>query len=309
MILTIPLILILLLVVGLMVRTNLIRDQDGNIQGLKKWPLIAGTLVLGLLVIALQPITWQRVDAGYVGIKVSLSGDDRGIGKYEYKTGWNPINTWNSRLYEFPTFQQTIEYDSQQVITKGGFNATIHPKFNYSLKPGEIGDMFANLRVELETIEQKWLKNAIVGAMNDIANTWTVDSIFIAREKFEGAIMVEANKRVSHWFIVSQLRTNITPPQSLIESINAKTRAIQDVQVADNERLVEVARGQKKVASAKADSAVLVINAAGKAEAMRREQLNITELYNEYLRVQKWNGALPQVMSGPANGLLLNLPK
>ncbi len=71
---------------------------------------------------------------------------------------------------------------------------------------------------------QGWLKNAIVGAVNDVANTWSVDSIFNHRENFESNIVVECNKRLIKWFDVSQLRTNITPPVALQESIIAKTR-------------------------------------------------------------------------------------
>ena len=134
------------------------------------------------------------------------------------------MNTWFYILYEFPTFQQTIEYPEQNVITKGGFPVTIHPKFNYSLKPGNVGDMFTNLRLPILEVEQKWLQNAIIGAFNDIVNKWSVDDIFNQREIFEGQIVVEINKRVNQWFIISQLRTNIIPPPTLVESITAKTK-------------------------------------------------------------------------------------
>ena len=38
--------------------------------------------------------------------------------------------------------------------------------------------MFKNLRVGVKDMEQGWLKNAIVGSVNDVANRYTVDSIF-----------------------------------------------------------------------------------------------------------------------------------
>ncbi|HYJ37468.1 MAG TPA: hypothetical protein VEV87_02585, partial [Chitinophagaceae bacterium] len=116
----------------------------------------------------------------------------------------------------------------------------------------------------------------------------------------------EANRRVSKWFIISQLRTNITPPQALQQSIEAKTKAIQEVQVAENQKLVAIAEGEKRIAQARADSAALVIQAAGEAESIRRKQVSLNQNYIDYLKVQKWDGKLPQVQSG-SNGLLFQI--
>lgn len=271
--------------------------------------ILAGAIiVVGIIISLIQPFKLERVDAGHVGIKVNLTGDSRGVSKFEYRTGWVVINTWVSKLYEFPTFQQHIDYDEQQVITKGGFSATIKPSFNYSLKPGDIGDMFSNLRLSVKDIEQQWLRTAIVGTVNDVANKWSVDDIFNQREHFEADIIAEANKRVSKWFTISQLRTNITPPAALQKSIEAKTQAIQEVQVAENQKLVAIAEGERKIAQARADSAAKVIDAAGEAEAIRRKQLTLTSTYIDYLKVQQWDGKLPQVQSGN-NGLIFSLPK
>jgi len=284
---------------------NRTRVGEGG-QIYPRWGVAIGIFILGIIIAMFQPFTIERVDAGHVGIKVNLTGDNRGVSKFEYKTGWVIYNTWISKLYEFPTYQQHIDYPEQQVITKGGFSATIKPSFNYSLKPGDVGDMFQNLRLDVRQIEQQWLQTAIVGTVNDVANKWAVDDIFNNREKFESDIIAEANKRVSKWFIISQLRTNITPPAALQQSIEAKTKAIQEVQVAENQKLVAIAEGEKRVAQARADSAALVIAAAGEAEAIRRKQVSLNQNYIDYLKVQKWDGKLPQVQSG-TNGLLFQI--
>lgn len=278
-------------------------------------------IVPGIILICaiINPLIAERVDAGHVGIKVNLTGDSRGVGKYEYRTGWVIYNSWVSDLYQFPTYQQHIDYAEQQVISRGGFAAVIKPSFNYSLKPGEIGDMFSNLRKPIKDVEQQWLHTAIVGTVNDVANKWTVDSIFNHREKFELDIVDEANKRTTKWFTISQLRTNITPPKELQDAIVQKTKSIQDVQVAEQKRLVAIADMQRKIATAKGDSAEAVINAsagaqvareqaAGEADAIRLKQNQLTNSYLEYLKLTKWDGALPQVQSGNA-GILLNLRK
>jgi SPFH domain / Band 7 family len=283
-------------------------NEDGKFKATALFkPLIA--FVIALVISAINPIDVERIDAGHVGIKVSNVGDNRGVGKTEYVTGWVFYNAWISRIFEFPIHQQHIDYEANDIVTKGGFRATIKPSFNYSINAGNVGDMFQNLRVGVKELEQGWLKNAIVGSVNDVANRYTVDSIFNHREEFEADIVKECNKRVSKWFNVSQLRTNIIPPAEISESIIAKTRAIQEVQVAENRRQVAVAEAERKIAEARGDSAQAVIQAAGRAEAIRKEQMSLTPLYIDYIKVQKWSGQVPTTVAGGSSGFLIQLPK
>lgn len=290
-----------------------LEDKPGKF--IRKPILIA---VVGIIIAFVQPYTIERVDAGHVGIKVNLTGDARGVSSYEYKTGWVPFNTWTEDLFEFPTFQQHIEYADQVVITKGGFVANIKPTFNYALVPGAVGDMFQNLRLDVKSIEDGWLKTAIVGAVADVANRWTVDDVFNEREKFEAAIVAECNKRVSKWFTVSQLRTNIVPPPALQKAIEDKTVAIQDVQKAQSRAKVEVALGMEKVAKAQADSAYAVIQASGRAQAaiieadgeaqaMKKKKQEITPLYIDYIRVSSWDGKNPSTVLGGGTSTIVQV--
>ena len=262
--------------------------------------------IIGLIVASIQPYAFERVDAGHVGIKVNLTGDSRGVSKYEYKTGWVLYNTWTENMYEFPTFQQHIEFDQQQVITKGGFPADIKPSFNYALKPNAVGDMFQNLRIDIKQVEQGWLKTAIVGAVNDVANTWEIDSIFGHRQGFEAAIVAECNLRLSKWFTVSQMRSNIIPPEALQEAIVAKTRSVQQAEASIQQALAAQADGQRKIAIARADSAETIINASAKARAMDLTQQKLTPLFVEYKKIEKWDGQLPTTMAG-GSGTFLNI--
>lgn len=265
-----------------------------------------GIFVVMLFVGMFQPYSVEKIDSGYKGLKISLVGSQRGVTNYQYKTGWVVYNVWTEQVMEFPTYQQHIEYDDQMVITKGGFPATIKPTFNYSLKESAIGDMFVNLRLDVKQVEQGWLKNAIIGAVNDVANTWEVDSIFGHRQAFEGAIVAECNLRLAKWFNVSQLRTNITPPEALQEAIIAKTKAIQQAEASEQQALTAIAEGKRKVAVARADSAEMIINANAAALSIKIKQNQITPMYIEYLKANAWDGKLPTTVAG-GSGLFLNI--
>ena len=155
-------------------------------------------------------------------------------------------------------------------------------------------------------IEQGWLKNAVIGAVNDVSNTWEVDSIFEHRQAFEAAIVLECNKRLSKWFDVSQLRTNITPPEALQESIVAKTKAIQQAEASRQQAIAAKADGERKVAVARADSAETIINAQAAAKAIKIKQTELSPLYIEFLKANAWDGKLPTTVAG-GSGTFLNI--
>jgi hypothetical protein len=262
--------------------------------------------VIGILVTIFQPYSIEKIDSGHKGLKINLIGNQRGVSSYQYKTGWVFYNSWTEQVLEFPTYQQHIEYEDQGVILKGGFSATIKPTFNYSLREDAIGDMFVNLRKDIKEIEQGWLKNAIIGAVNDVANTWEVDSIFNHRQAFEAAIVTECNVRLSKWFNVSQLRTNIIPPDALQESIIAKTKAIQQAEASEQQAIAAISEGRRKVAVARADSAETIINAQAAALAIKIKQNQLSPLYIEYVKWNAWDGKLPTTVAG-GSGTLLNI--
>ena len=265
-------------------------ETESNAVGYVK---LIGAVIASIIIAFLNPYDVERVDSGHVAILVDNIGDNKGMSKVEYKRGWVIYNNFTQRYYEFPVFQQHIDYEENVVITKGGFQATIKPSFNYALNPTTVDNMFQNLRVDIKTVEQGWLKNAIISSVNDVANLFTVDSIFNHRAEFETAIITEANKRVGKWFTVSQLRTNIAPPPAITASIEEKTKAVQEAQAAVQRTLVANAEAQEKIARAKGDSAKAVISAAGEAMANKLRQSTLTPMLIQQQFINKWDGKLP----------------
>ncbi len=105
---------------------------------------------------------------------------------------------------------------------------------------------------------------------------------------------------------MSQLRTNIVPPIALQQAIESKTKAVQEAQASVQRKLVAEAEAQEKIATAKGDSAKAVIDAKAYAEATRLKQKEISPLYVEFLKAQKWDGVLPTTVAG-GSGTFLNI--
>src|SRR5688572_12728870 len=90
-------------------KTDTYRDgEEGRFKALNLWRIFAA-VGLAWIIALINPINMERIDAGHVGIKVSNVGDNRGVGKTEYVTGWVFYNAWISRIYEFPIHQQHID--------------------------------------------------------------------------------------------------------------------------------------------------------------------------------------------------------
>lgn len=268
-------------------------------------------LVAGFLFIMFQPYGMKKIEAGYQGLKVNLIGDSRGASNIQVVSGLILYNSYTEEVHEVPLDQRNINYKKTPIVAKGGFACDITPSFNYSVKPGAAANMFTSLRSTyksggLEAIESGWLHNAIIGAVNDVANTFVIDDIFNNRTKFEAAILIEVNKRVGKWFEISQLKTNITPPASISSSINAKAKAVQDAITSAAQADAARADKERRVALAQADSAEVVIRALAEAKAVQLKEQKLTPLYIDYMKIEKWDGRLPTTTTG-GSGSFINI--
>lgn len=274
--------------------------------------------IAAFIAILVQPYDLIRINAGAIGLKESLIGDNRGIGSVKLVSGFQIYNKFFERLYEIETDQKNVHYETLGVIVKGGFSCKIKPTFNYKVKPENADQLFIELRQTfkqggLKAVETTWLETAILGGVNDVSNRFAVDSIFNHREAFEQQIGLEVNRRVGKYFEVTQLRTNILPPESLQKSIEGKTKAIQEAEEFEFRAKRAVAENKEKVARAQGDYEAALLEAKTK-EAL--SQPKMLELYRaETERVWAQRGVSPYgqnntIIAGRNdNGLLLNLQK
>ncbi|MCD8540788.1 MAG: hypothetical protein LRY55_14210 [Leadbetterella sp.] len=257
-----------------------IYDSQGSRRLKVNYKLIVGA-VFAFFAILVQPYDLIRINAGAVGLKESLIGDNRGIGSVKLVSGFQIYNKYFERVYEIETDQKNVHYETLGVIVKGGFSCKVKPTFNYKVKPENANQLFVELRQTfkqggLKAVETTWLETAILGGANDVSNRFAVDSIFNHREAFEQQIGLEVNKRVGKYFEVTQLRTNILPPESLQKSIEGKTKAIQEAEEFEFRAKRAVAENKEKVARAQGDYEAALLEAKTK-EAL--SQPKMLELY------------------------------
>lgn len=250
----------------------------------------------------------ERVDAGHVGVKVKLSGSDKGVQDVTEVTGWCFFNRWVYDVYEFPTFVQHKEYSGEEAFvinSRDGSEFHVSPILNYSVRSEKVVDVFKKYRRPLGEIENGFIKTAVYDAFRMAANKYNADSLISNRESFEQSVRKGLEKQVlAEGFVVNQFTSNLKYPETFKQAIDAKNSAVQKALQIDNEVKQAEAAARKSIVQTEAAAKVRIINAEAyadatlkearaDAEANRLKQQTITPLLINMTMAEKWNGVLP----------------
>lgn len=236
----------------------------------------------------------EKIDAGNVGILVSQYGSDKGVQDIALVPGSTWYNPWTEDVYQFPTFVQHKEYEEFSVNDIDGMEFKVNPTINYSVKAEKVPSIFRKYRKELSDLEDGIIKTTIKESYRLTINNYKADQLMSNRTKFENEVQKYLVGQLSkEGFIVEQITSGIKPPETIIQAINAKNKAVQDAMRIDNEVKSTEAEAKKKVAKAEGDAQALRIQADAEAYANKARQSSLTPLLVQQQFIAKWNGALP----------------
>lgn len=226
----------------------------------------------------------EKVDAGHEGILVNLYGDDKGVGDVSMCTGMVWYNPFTQSVHEYPTFVQTVDYEPFTINAKDGSEFTVDPTISLKIVDGKSPLVFKKYRKELKDVINGTLYNYVKNAFRIQLNNFTTDYIVSNRDSIESAIeRYLAADLLRENFQLEQLTSGLKYPAVIVEAVNAKNKAIQEAQKAQNE-----------VAVAEANAKSLLVAAQAEAEANRLKQQALTPQILEKMWIEKWDGKLPQ---------------
>lgn len=277
--------------------------QKSLVKKIVKYVVIVVALLIFWVV---QPFTYENIDAGNVGIKINLYGSDRGVDNITIVTGRVWYNTWTTKIVEFPTYTQSVDYDPFVVTTKDAAEFKVDPKLNYHVNPAMVPQIYRQYRKPLPEIEQQFMRNTIYDAYRIVANSFSSDSVMSNREKFEDRIQTILTKNLNKdGFIYDQLTSAITPPESLRQMIDEKNASIQARLKAENQAKQADAEAKVKVATAQGEAQALLVRAKSEAEANRLRQASLTPMLIQQEWIKKWDGKLPTTQAGGNTSLMM----
>jgi regulator of protease activity HflC (stomatin/prohibitin superfamily) len=259
--------------------------------------------VIALVVVIFLMASCERIDAGHVGVKVNLYGDDKGVADVTEVTGNVFYNPLTSNIYEFPTFIQHKEYKNENsfvVNSKDGSEFTVSPIMNYSVQRDKVPQIFAKYRRPLEDIEEGFLKTAVYDAFRLATNKYTADELISNRAVFEVEVRrLLDGQLLKEGFIINQFTSNLIYPKSFKDAINAKNGAVQKSLMAENQVKTAEAQAKIKVATAEGNAKAMITIAEAEAAANRLKQSTLTPLLIQQAFINKWDGALSLYGTAP----------
>lgn len=254
-----------------------------------KSKIVLGILMLMCSLFSLTSCT-ERIDAGSEGILVNLYGSDKGVDDVSLCTGRVWYNPFTEDVYEYPTYVQTVDYPAFTINAKDGSEFKIDPTISLKIVDGKSPYVFKKYRKELSDVINGTLYNYVRDAFRIQLNKYTTDEIVSNRDLVEKAIEVYLSKSLAKEnFHLEQLTSGLTYPKTIVQSVNAKNRAVQETMRVQNEVKVVQAEAQKKIVAAEAEY---------KANELRTKALTPAVL--EQMWIEKWDGHLPTYGTVPS---------
>jgi len=176
-----------------------------------------------------------RIEAGYEGIKIKQYGTNKGIQDVALVTGRVWYNPWNEDIEQYPTFVRTVDYQPFDVNAKDGSSFTVDPTLSFNIMPGNTPRIYKKYRKNLDEVTNTTILNYVKDAFRLQMNKYTTDEIVSNREKFETDVQKTLTKVLEdEGFRLEQLTSGLGYPQTIVDAVNLKNKAVQEAMRVEN---------------------------------------------------------------------------
>ena len=221
-------------------------------------------IVLVCFVVAFSGCT--RIEPGHVGIKISMSGSQKGVSDMPLLTGWTFYLPGATKVFEYPTYMQTAQlaaatHDGRKQNDEISFsdkdqmliNADVN--LSYTIDASKVPAFYIKFRNDdIGLFTYGYLRNVIRDAFNLVTPRFSYEEINGPKREMvlttvRDAINTDVSKygvKIEQFGFIGALR----PPQAISEAIGLKIKAIQKAQQSENELRQANADAAKVVATA-----------------------------------------------------------
>lgn len=245
--------------------------------------------ILAILTLAVTIASCTRIDAGHEGILIKQYGSDKGVQDVSLVTGRVWYNPWTEDVEQYATFVQTIDYDAFDVNAKDGSSFSVDPTLSFNIVKGNSPRIFSKYRKDLEEVSETTILNYVKDAFRLQMNKYTTDEIVSNREKFETDVQKTlAGVLSQEGFRLEQLTSGLKYPQTIVDAVNSKNKAVQEAMKVENELRVAEAQAKK-----------LIVQAEAERKANELKQTSLTPMLIQQMFIEKWDGKTPLYGGAP----------
>ena len=284
-----------------------------------------GAAVLGFIIfgaICLLMMCAERVPTGHVGVVYNMNG---GVDGEILTQGWHIVSpTKKVTTYSIGIEQSYLtaankgdskEDESFSTPTSDGKSLVVDLEFSYKFDESKITQTFTMFKGQSgEDVKDTFIKPKMVAWTQEVTAKYPVTDVFgdkrqelnekldvYLKEKFEpyGIIIDTVNFTNISTDAETQaaIQKKVTAQQELeLAQIEAETAKIQ----AEKDKEVAQINAEKKLIDAQATADAKIIEAESEAEANRKIAESLTPDLIEKIKLEKWNGTVPQVQGSGA---------
>lgn len=285
--------------------------------------VFAGLIALGA--IGLTGCERATVPAGYVGVKVDLYGDEKGVQQQEVGVGKYWL-TWNEEIYQFPTFNQLNNYEQPfNFQTKDSMTVTAKVGVEYYVDRSKVTKIFQTYRKGVQEITDVNIRQNISDALIKEAGTMDIGTLAgDGKSQLLDRVTQTLKAKLDPIGIVIvklSYTDDLGYPPQVTASINAKIEATQKALLRENEIQQTKAEAQKQIEAARGEAESQRLQAQGQADAkvaLAKGEAESIQLRGDALRknpeimqleaINKWDGKTPTIMGGNGAVPFVNLP-
>lgn len=250
----------------------------------------------------------SQVPAGHVGVKVYLVGSSKGVDHEVLDVGRYYIG-YNEQLFLFPTFQQNYVWSSNptegskndesiEFGAKGGVDVHANVGVAFHIEKEKVAEVFQKYREGVDEIRDIPLRNAVRNSFQNRGGAYDVEQLYTDKGALVALVIKDVREQFAPLGIAVDsisLVGNFKLPDAVTQALNAKIKATQDAEMFQNQ-----------VASSTAKANAAREEAKGVADANRLKAASLTPILVEWEKIQKWDGALPQVSGSGVPFINLN---
>lgn len=274
-------------------------------------------IVSSLLAVMASGVGCTRVGPGYVGIKVSMAGDTKGVDSSPAATGWVIYNPLLTSVYEYPTFVQQVVWTQNAAegrpaneeitfTTADKMKVAVDVSLAYHIRPEMVPAFYVKFRNDdLTTFTYGYLHSLARDHFNNTAGKYHIEQIMGDNGPFIQDVKQSLQKDLTAIGVELEAQFGIIgaprPPDAVIASINATVQATQIAQQKQNELVQVEADMAKERSKTDTNARNILVYAESQAKANLEIAHSLSPELVELKRLEKWDGKLPYINGGSTN--------
>jgi regulator of protease activity HflC (stomatin/prohibitin superfamily) len=267
---------------------------------------IAGIAVVVVLLVVWTFRPFTIVNGGCVGVKTFLGAPEEGV----LGSGFHFIVPLAETVYEVST-QPQLASTTETASTNDQQNVSTGVSVNFTINPTEAVTFWKNYR-DIPTLTQTIIAPIVSNDTKAVTAVYNAQELITRREEVRQEIEQDVRTDLAQYKVVLVTGVNITNfsySDAYNQAIDAKQVAqqtaleeqykLQQVQISAQQQVAQAnAQAQAAVAIAQGHAKATVLQAQADATAYKLKQQGLSPDILMLSAIQRWDGQLPQYMSG-----------